>query len=148
MTSGSYGLKLLLFTASLSLASLATWFGGSEVKQALIWLPSGVAVAGLAMIGWPAVWVVAITIAVQRQMIGRGLQPSCVAAAAASLEALFGAWLVHAFQIRRGLDRLRDVMTLYLVTLCAPLASITFTLAAHTLWLGRSWDSSIAGMTG
>ena len=146
VTSGSNRLKLLVLAAAMSLASLTNWISGSEIQQALIWLPSGVAIAGLAIIGWRAVWVVALTIALQRMMMGRGV-PQCLSAAlATSLEALFGAWLVHAFHIRRGLDRLRDVMALYVVSLCAPLASIASTLITRQLFLGQ--DSTFHGMTG
>lgn len=148
VTSGSYGIKVLLFAAVLSLASLTAWFDGTEVNQALIWLPSGVAVAGLAMIGWRAVWVVALTVALMRLLSGCGLPLCCSSAVAASLEALFGAWLVHTLQVRRGLDRMRDVMALYLVTLCAPLASIAATVTNRLLLFERSWEDAISDMSG
>ena len=50
VTSGPCALAKSLFAAAKALASLTTWLGSTEAKQALIWLATGAAVVASTMI--------------------------------------------------------------------------------------------------
>ena len=148
VTSGNAWLRLLLFSVALALSSITPSAAASDVHQALIWLPSGVAVAGVALIGPRALWIVALTIASQRLLLGYAILDTSIAAVAASLEALLGAIVLRTLQVRRGFERLRDVMAIYLAAMCAPLVSIASAMVGRwLLWSDRQFGM-LEGMSG
>ncbi|MCY3003549.1 MAG: MASE1 domain-containing protein [Planctomycetota bacterium] len=121
----------LVFLALLLAAQLLREMQGSGLREAVIWLPSGVAVAGLWRLGAGSVWIVALSAVLVRLQVG---YPSviiifgCVGACA---EALLGAWLVRSLRIDSAFARLKDVSRLFLVAAVTPLASMLFS------WIGR-----------
>jgi PAS domain S-box-containing protein len=141
-------MRLMLFAIAIAMASFTPSNATSETQQALIWLPSGVAVAGLALIGWRAAWIIAPVILCQRLLLGNCYQVAIGAAASASAEALLGAWLLNALQVRRGCDRLRDVMAIYLVAAAAPLASIAVAAVSRLINGTEQGMAALTGMVG
>lgn len=121
-----------LFGACLLLAAVLREGPSTAVDQAVIWWPSGVAVAGVFLLGWRALWVVAGFTLAQRLLIPTyGLPLAIPAAIGSSAEAFLGVWILHRLGFRPSLARLRDVGAILAAAVVAPVASIAFS------WIGR-----------
>ncbi len=120
--------------AALLLAAAAIREGRSAaVDQAIIWLPTGVAIAGAYVFGYRAAWVVALVTFTQRMLLGYDLGVAASAVAGSAFEALLGALVLRRLGFRPTIERLRDVAALFVSAGVAPLGSIAFS------WLGRSY---------
>ena len=124
-------LQVLLFAAALLAAAFVREWPSTVINQAIIWLPSGVATAGLWLLGLRFWWVVAACTAVQRGLLDYDVTMTLPAAAGSTAEAVVGVLVLRRLRFRAALDRLRDVLALFAAAAVAPVASILFS------WLGR-----------
>ena len=122
-----------LFAALLISSAYVREGSGLSVAQAVIWFPSGVAVAGLWLLGAKEWWVVAACVAGQRLLVGNGAWYSAAAGAGSAAEALVGAVLLRSLGFDAALARLRDILALVAAASAAPAASIA------AAWLGRGY---------
>ncbi|MCU0863048.1 MAG: MASE1 domain-containing protein [Planctomycetes bacterium] len=106
------------------------------LDQALVWLPTGVAIAGLWLLGLRAAWVIAVCTICQRLWIGYSMAVWIPAAIGSTTEAVLGAWLLRRLGLRGDFASLRELLLLLLVATTAPLASIL------SSWLGRALPGS------
>ncbi len=125
--------KLVVFALALFIAAAMREGSSGAVTQSVIWLPSGVALAGLWLLGLRACWVIAVFTVIQRAGLGYELQVSVSAALGSTAEAALGLLVLRRFEFRATLARLRDVVAVMVAASLAPLASILFS------WLGRSF---------
>ena len=100
-TSGRQALRLLLFATAMLAAGLPTVTDRGTLDQSPLWLPSGVAVAGLVLLGARACWLVALTTMIVRLWIGYDLVLAIPAALGSAAEALVGWWLLQRLQVQR-----------------------------------------------
>ena len=147
VTSGQTALRQLGFAVALTAATAATTTSPNP-NLALIWLPSGIGIAGLVLLGWRAIWVVAGIALTYRLVANHPLQFAFVGVAATCAEALFGYWLVQVMQIRRSCNRLVDVIGIYVVALAAPLASIACVVLGRIGMASPLASTPFAGMGG
>jgi PAS domain S-box-containing protein len=124
--------KLLLFAASLLLAAQAREFGYSVLDQAVMWLPTGVAFAGLWLMGLRTWWLILVTTTFGRLIIGYHWNVAIPGALGSTAEAVIGVVILHRLGFRPQLERLRDVLAVVVAAIVAPVGSIFFS------WLGRS----------
>ncbi len=101
------------------------------IDHAIIWLPTGVSIAGLWLLGPSAWWVVAASTFLQRLFLGYDWGVGVSAAAGSALEALIGVLILRRLGFQHSLSRLRDVGALLAAAALAPLGSIL------TSWIGR-----------
>ncbi|MCB9886202.1 MAG: MASE1 domain-containing protein [Planctomycetes bacterium] len=142
-------MQLLALAAALTLATHAVVLCDVGETQAVIWLPSGVAMAGQWLLGWRACVVIALTTIANRMVIGYHLDAAATAGIGSALEAALGVWLLRRAGMQTAFARLRDVLALFVAAAAAPLASITFswiTRYALDLWREPTpfysrWDS-------
>jgi PAS domain S-box-containing protein len=125
--------KRAVFAAALFASAYVREGDGLAVDQAVIWFPSGVAVAGLWLLGVREWWVVVASTAIQRLLIGYGLGVSVTAAVGSTAEALLGAYVLGRLGFDAALSRLRDILSLLAAASAAPVASIAVS------WLGREY---------
>lgn len=118
---------------SLLLAALVGEGDGTTLREAVLWLPTGVAVAAVWWLG-PRVSVAVVIVVASAWIRVRLDYPTGVvlSGAVGSLaEAFVGGALLRRFDVRPAFARLRDVVGLFVVAAAAPLASIAAS------WLGR-----------
>ncbi|MBZ5639540.1 MAG: response regulator [Acidobacteriia bacterium] len=132
--------KRLLFAAALAAAAYAREGSGDAVNQAIVWLPSGVAIAGLWLLGLGEWWVVALYTVVQRLLLGYDLGVTLPAAVGSTAEAVLGVVVLRRLGFETAFARLRDFLILLVAAATAPVASI---LAS---WIGRALFWSGAAM--
>ncbi|MBK6406918.1 MAG: MASE1 domain-containing protein [Holophagales bacterium] len=138
---GSLLAKRALFAVALLSSAYVREGTGLSVDQAVIWFPSGVAVAGLWLLGAREWWVVAACVAGQRLLAGNGIGYTMTAAAGSTAEALLGAYLLGRLGFDARLSRWRDILALVAAASAAPVASIVAS------WSGRvllSYDLNVA----
>jgi PAS domain S-box-containing protein len=126
-----YWLEHALFLVLLLVAHLLREVPGSALREAVIWLPSGVAIAGLWRLGASSAWAVALAALVLRLQIGYPAAIVISGAIGACAEALVGLWLIQRLRVDSAFARIKDVARLFLIAAVAPLASILCS------WLGR-----------
>jgi PAS domain S-box-containing protein len=132
------------FAAALALAYVATLCNTDNVRQALIWLPTGVAIGGLRLLGWRQVWIVLLAGLGFRSLMDFGWPTVVFGSLSATAEALAGAALLGLLHVQRGIPRLRDVMSIYLVAMAAPIASILVALGGRLVY----WPHELSLLTG
>jgi PAS domain S-box-containing protein len=125
--------KRVLFAAALFSSAYVREGTGLSVDQAVIWFPSGVAVAGLWLLGAREWWVVAACAAGQRLLAGNGAGYAMTAAAGSATEALLGAYVLGRLRFDANLARLRDILALVAAACAAPTASIVASWAGRAL---------------
>lgn len=138
---GSSLAKRVVFAVALLSSAYVREGTGLSVDQAVIWFPSGVAVAGLWLLGAREWWVVAACVAGQRLLAGSVAGYAMAAAAGSAAEALLGAYLLGRLGFDARLSRLRDILALVAAASAAPVASIAAS------WFGRvvlSYDLNVA----
>lgn len=128
---GSLLAKRVFFAAALLSSAYVREGIGLSVDQAVIWFPSGVAVAGLWLLGAREWWVVAACVAGQRLLAGNVAGYAMTAAAGSATEALLGAYLLGRLGFDARLARLKDILALVGAACAAPVASIAAS------WVGR-----------
>jgi PAS domain S-box-containing protein len=133
-------LKQALLAVVLLAAARASEADAQAVSQALIWLPSGIAIAGLWLLGLRAVWAVALATFVNR--IGIGYDASCYVPAmlGSSAEAIVGVLLLRRLQVRGDFGDLSEVLRFATAAAAAPVASILFSA------VGRSMPGNFADL--
>jgi PAS domain S-box-containing protein len=124
--------KLVLFAGALLLAAAVKEQEGGALRQSVIWLPTGVALAGLWLLGLRAWWVVALCTLIQRGLLGYELAMAVPAMVGSTAEAVAGALVLRRLHFRATMARLQDVLILFLAATLAPLLSILCS------WIGRS----------
>ena len=123
--------KRFLFVTALLVAASVREGSGLFVDQAVIWFPSGVAVAGLWLLGAREVWTIVIFTFGHRLLIGYDAGVATSAAAGSAAEALLGYLVLRRLGFDAKFGRLRDFVVLLAAAATAPLAS------ALGSWLGR-----------
>ena len=126
-------LRWLVFGALLVFVASVRESPDSALDMAVIWLPTGVAVAGVFTLGNRAALVVALATLVQRWNLGYDWTVGITAAAGSASEAMLGAYVLRRFEVARPPARLRDIGIIVLAAMVAPLGSIFFSA------IGRSW---------
>ncbi|MCC6650338.1 MAG: MASE1 domain-containing protein, partial [Candidatus Eisenbacteria bacterium] len=116
--------RYALFAALLFFAATIREAPSSVVDQAIIWLPTGVAMAGLCLLGLRAWWVVGLLALTQRLLGGYEWSVALPAVAGSSLEAVLGVLMLRRLGFDRAVARLRDVAALLAAAAVAPLGSI------------------------
>lgn len=113
------------------------------LREAVYWLPTGIAVAGVWLLGWQAAFYVALATLFHRAYIGRTFPQALLPAVGNGLEALT-AWIVlHRLQFNPALHRLKDVVALISAAALAPLASAG-TAALMYIYTGHPYAHSPA----
>ena len=125
-------LRYATFLALLLLSTVTREAETHALRFSIVWLPSGVAIAGLWLLGRRAWWVVTLATALMR--IGFDYSPGIVLASAlgSTAEAVLGALLLERLGVQHSFARLRDVLALFVTACLAPVASILIS------WIGRS----------
>ncbi len=135
----SGGPRTLLAHAALLLAlvlsALLRTSNSGVLIGAVIWLPSGIAVAGLCLLGARAAWVVALAAILLRLQLGYPTSAVLFGAVGATLEALVAFWLVRRVGVDCAFARLRDVLGLLVVAGVAPVASFAVACLGRLLLL-------------
>lgn len=132
--------RLPLFALALLVSVHAREFNFSVLDQAVMWLPSGAAIAGLWLLGLRASWVVALCSVAGRIAIGYDLSVAVPAGLGSAAEAVVGVLILRRLSFRPQLARQRDVLAIAAVAAVAPLASILCS------WLARSYSWTVPGM--
>ncbi len=123
---------LALFALLLGVSALRESSVGSLV-QAVIWLPTGVAIAGVWRLRAPALVSVGLAAMALRLEIGYPRAIVFTGALGACAEAYLGAWLLRRLHVDGRFARLSDVLGLILVAILAPAGSLAMS------WAGRLW---------
>ncbi|MFM1870974.1 MAG: hypothetical protein RL398_396 [Planctomycetota bacterium] len=120
----------LLCVAMWAVGTLMYW-RGLAVKDAIVWLPTGVAVAGLWRVGPIGLVAVAFAIFTTREAMGYSVLESALAALASSVEALGAWWLLRRLGFRADFGRMRDIFALFTVAAAIPFLSAGVTYASR-----------------
>ncbi|MBL9076906.1 MAG: response regulator [Planctomycetes bacterium] len=126
-------LPYLAFVLAFALANVLHGLGGSEVTHSTIWLPSGVAIAGVWLLGPRSVGVVLGCALAQRLATGNAWLASCFGALGAAGEALLGRFVLDRCRTQRDFARVRDVLALFAAAAIAPVASVACSALARTV---------------
>ncbi len=126
-------LELLAFAAALLLVTAVRESESPAILQAVVWLPTGIAIAGLWLLGLRAVWVVAAATFTFRLSLGYPLAVVISTALGSAAEATLGVLVMRRLGLRGDLARLRDTVTLFTAAAIAPLASIFLS------WISRQF---------
>ena len=112
-------------------ARLGFMLGAVSGFAALVWAPSGIALAALwlRLRRWPAIVLGGVIVNV---MVGAPLALAATFALGNTLEAVVAVYVLRGLGFRRDLDRLRDVVALTLVA--AGTAGLSATIGASSLW--------------
>src|SRR5687768_5529808 len=124
---------LAVLAAALVAATLLSTHEQTAVSQALIWLPTGVGIAGVWLLGWRAALVVAAVTGVMRVGWPYALAQTLGAVCGSTAEAVLGAWMLRRAGLRGDFGRMRDVLALFATAAVAPLASIAASAVARAL---------------
>lgn len=120
----------LLCVAMWAVGTLMYW-RGLAVKDAIVWLPTGVAVAGFWRVGPIGLVAVAFAIFTTREAVGYSVLESALAALASSVEALGAWWLLRRLGFRADFGRMRDIFALFTVAAAIPFLSAGVTYASR-----------------
>ncbi|MCC6406937.1 MAG: MASE1 domain-containing protein [Planctomycetes bacterium] len=126
-------LACAVFIGMLLLSAVARESERGELRQAIVWLPTGVAIAGLWILSSRAWWCVTISAVAIRVYLGYGPSVIVPGALGSTAEALLGAWMLERMRVDPSFSRLRDVVSLFVIAAVAPLASIAFSWVARML---------------
>jgi len=97
--------------------------GGTFLRESVAWLPTGMAVAGVLILGDFVAVLTGVATLVQRVYTGHPLDQSLFMAVGNGLEAWTAALLLRRLDFRRDLLRLRDLLALVAVAAVAPIIS-------------------------
>jgi signal transduction histidine kinase/integral membrane sensor domain MASE1/ActR/RegA family two-component response regulator len=98
--------------------------GSRAVTQAVVWMPTGFAIATVWILGLRWAWVVTLGIFVHRALAGMEPLPCLLAGLGTTAEGVLGAWLLRRASFDQSLGRLKDVVALVVVAMIVPVASI------------------------
>ncbi len=125
-------LQFALFGGALFGAAVAAEGFIESVSQALIWLPTGVAIVGVWLLGLRAAFVIATTTLLHRLYLGYPASVWLPAMTGSAFEAMLAVLLLRRWRISGTFAQLREVWLLIVIAMLAPLASITGS------WIARS----------
>jgi hypothetical protein len=111
----------LLFVLALLAAAWPREGDSHVVRQAILWLPSGVAVAGLWLLGLSNWWIVVLCTLLQRLLLGYGITVALPAVAGSTAEAILGVLVLRRLGFQATVARLRDVLAVCVAAAAAPL---------------------------
>jgi two-component system cell cycle sensor histidine kinase/response regulator CckA len=100
------------------------------VNQSVVWLPTGVAIAGVWALGARSAWVVVLAIFWHRFRADQETAACLLAGLGTMAEGLLGSWVMRRLALDEEFARLRDVLVLFAAAAIAPLASIAFSRLA------------------
>ena len=126
------GRPLLFYLAFLASTQVRE-YGYEVLDQAVMWLPTGVAVAGLWLLGARAAWVIVLGVVTQRTFIGFDVASALAAGVGSAAEALVGLLVLRRLGYQPRLERLRDVLAIVAAAILAPLASVACSWVARSL---------------
>lgn len=126
-------LRHLLLLAALVVAGNRCEPVPTAITQAIVWLPTGIAIAGLWLLGWRAVWTVMLATLLGRLQVGYDASIFVPAMLGSATEALFGVWLLQRLGLRGDFASLRELSVLAVTAALAPLGSILFSLIGRTI---------------
>jgi len=126
-------LKHTLLAVALVAVARASEANAHAVSQALVWLPSGIAIAGLWLLGLRAVWAVALATLINRLAIGYDASTFVPAMLGSSAEAIVGVLLLRRLRVRGDFADLAEVLRFGAAAAIAPLASIAFSAVGRSL---------------
>lgn len=137
--------KLFLITLIAVIYFVSARFGlaVSSINKfaALVWLPSGIALAAMLLIGrwiWPAILIAAFTI---NFITGASVFVALGIAVGNTLEAYVGAYLCgYKINFSKTLEKIEDVRRLVLVAMTCTMISAT--IGVFSLWLGGALEDS------
>ncbi len=141
-------LRYVAFLLALVAAGLLRELDGPAVAHSIIWLPCGIAVAGVWLLGMRSAWIVFATVLLQRAWIGAPPLPAALAGLGSTAEAVLGAAVLRWFGCHGALARLRDVLAVFVTAAVAPVASITFSLVSRGMLGGGPVASGYDGWWG
>ena len=99
--------------------------GSYAFSQAVLWLPTGVAIAGLWLLG-PAYWPVVTLGTLAHRLLSHYTFPSFLFGTVGNtLEALTAVWLLHRLGFSRDFRRLRDGVAVLVIAVVAPVVGAT-----------------------
>ena len=132
-TWSSIVLKAATFLA-FYLATTTLLHGNTIFRGAVLWLPTGVAVAGLWLLG-PRYWpVVALGTITHRLLIGYVFPTYLLSTVGNTLEALVAVALLRRLGFQADFRRLHDGLALVVTAMLAPMVSATFGQTSHLIW--------------
>jgi two-component system cell cycle sensor histidine kinase/response regulator CckA len=129
---GNVAMHLAAFALASMAAAAMSRAGPHATAEALLWAPTGVAAAGVWLLGLRAAWIVALCVAGSRIAAGYEAHLWVPAALGSTAEAVAAALLLRALALRADFARLRDVLVLLAAAAAAPLASIAASWLART----------------
>ena len=147
-------LRAMVFLVSY-LATIELLHGHGLFAHAVLWLPTGVAVAGLWLLGWRYWPVIAVGTLVHRLIIGYMFPNYLPAVIGTPLEALTAVAILRRLGFRQEMRRLRDGLALLAAAIVAPAVSATIgrinwlgAPAQDTFWNGWSawWRMNALGL--
>jgi signal transduction histidine kinase/ActR/RegA family two-component response regulator len=103
------------------------------VAQSVVWLPTGVAIAGVWILGPRSAWSVALAILLHRAVMGTPTATCVMASLGTTSEALLGWSVLRWLGIDPNFARVRDVLVLFAAAAVAPLASILVSILTRRL---------------
>ncbi|MBL8735011.1 MAG: response regulator [Planctomycetes bacterium] len=103
------------------------------ITQAIVWLPTGIAIAGLWLLGVRAVWTIPVATLLGRLQVGYDASIYVPAMLGSATEALLGVWLLRRLGLRGDFASLRELSVLAVTAALAPLGSILFSLVGRTI---------------
>ena len=134
---GTRLLHHVLFAVVLYFSAIVLTGDLVESRQVLIWLPTGVAVAGVWLLGLRSAWVVTACVLVQRLQWQYHPLVAVTAALGSTAEAFIAVLLLRRLKVRGEFASLREVLVLLAIAAIVPLPSMALS------WTGRQ----IADMT-
>ncbi|MEZ5966160.1 MAG: response regulator [Planctomycetota bacterium] len=108
------------------------------VNQAIVWLPSGAAIALVWLLGLRAVWTVALATALHRLWLDYDLSVAVPEALGSAGEAALGVMVLRRLRFDAECARLRDVLAVCAAAAVAPVVSMVCS------WIGRSMPGTTA----
>ncbi|MBL8756460.1 MAG: MASE1 domain-containing protein, partial [Planctomycetes bacterium] len=106
---------------------------------AVVWIPTGVAVAGVWILGLRSAWVVLVSVFLQRTLWGYSATSATLAAVGSTLEALLAGALLRRFGVRGEFAALREVLVLLGIAAVTPLPSLAMSYVARSTF-DPGWD--------
>jgi signal transduction histidine kinase/CheY-like chemotaxis protein len=141
-----FGRILLLAAAYVAGALIGVGIASSRSPVSPIWLPSGIGVAAVLLAGWRVWPAVALGALTSTLLTSGSFRVAPIVAAGATFEALAAAALFTTgrFELRRSLNRVRDMVAIAAVAIVTPAVAATIGVSARLL-TGRVPSSAAAG---
>jgi PAS domain S-box-containing protein len=132
MSAATRSLRHVAFLLAFLATGLVREVEGESVTHSIIWLPTGVAVAGVWLLGLRSIGVVFVAVVLQRLWNGYDPLPAGAAAIGTAAEAMLGVLVLRWCRCHPAFARLRDVVALFAAAAAAPLASVAVSWLVRT----------------